>query len=109
MFLSCWNWLTIHVISVWCCPLLLLVISPFTAGVRKKYNRDHLLSLRYLKECLEPPEGLFYPGAIDLVRKTGGDATGPMSGGFPRDPREDRHMGRGKMVCCASVCIYATY
>ena len=67
----------------------------------------HLLSLRFLKECLEPPEDLLLPGAIGLVRKTGGDATGPMSGGFPRDPRENRHTGREKRVCCVSVCIYA--
>ena len=95
-------------ISVWCCPLFLPVISPFTAGGRKKYNREHLLSLRFLKECLEPPEDLFLPGAINLVRKTGGDATGPMSGGFSRDPREDRHTGRDKRVCCVFVhtCMY---
>ena len=92
---------------LWCCPLLIAVFSPFTAGGRKKYNREHLLSFRFLKECQEPPEGLFLPGAIGLVRKTGGDATGPMIGGFPRDPREDRHTGRDKRVCCVSVCIYA--
>ena len=34
-----------------------------------RYSREHLLSLRYLKECLEIPEGLFFPGAIELVRK----------------------------------------
>ena len=95
-------------ISVWCSPLLIAVISPFTAGGRKKYNREHLLSFRFLKECMEPPEGLFLPGAIGLVRKTGGDAMGPMSGGFPRDPREDRHTGRDKRVCCVFVhtCMY---
>ena len=89
-------------------PLLIAVISPFTAGGRKKYNREHLLSFRFLKECMEPPEGLFLPGAIGLVRKTGGDAMGPMSGGFPRDQREDRHTGRDKRVCCVFVhtCTY---
>ena len=44
------------------------------------YDRDHLLSLRFLKECLEPPKDLFFPGAIDLVRRTEGDVAGPKRG-----------------------------
>ena len=44
------------------------------------YDRDYLLSLRFLKECLEPPKDLFFPGAIDLVRRTKGDVADPKRG-----------------------------
>ena len=118
--------LTMLFLHVPCCPLLAPSshFSP-TAGGRKKYDRDHLLSLRFLKECMEPPEGLFLPGALSLVRKTGGDIPGPMSVGYPRDPRDvrdsrdDRYPGgRDKRVCvcacvracmhvCACACAYA--
>ena len=88
-------------------PALMSIPSP-TVGGRKKYNREHLLSLRFLKECMEPPEGLFLPGTIGLVRKTGPDAPGPMGGVGPRDLRDDRHSGgRDKRVCGQRVCACA--
>ena len=85
--------------------------SPLSAGGRKMYSRDQLLSLRFLKECLEPPEGLFLnPGAIGLVKRVGGDLPGPMGGGV--HPRDDRHTGPNKKVCayahmwtCVCVCV----
>ena len=74
------------------------------------YSRDQLLSLRFLKECLEPRAGLFFnPGTICLVKRVGGGLPGPL--GVAVHPRDDGHTGPIKKVCtyahmwmCVCVC-----
>ena len=87
--------------------------SPLSAGGRKKYSRDHLLSLRFLKECLEPPEGLFLnPGAIALVKRVGGDLSWVMGGGrvHPQDfpgPRDKKGVWASVSAhACVCVCMW---
>ena len=65
---------------MYCC--VFLSFSSCSEAHRYKYGREHLLSLRFLRECMEPPnEGLFFPGAIDLVRaELSRDAAGPKRG-----------------------------
>ena len=84
--------------------LLPLCIPSPVVGGRKKYDREYLLSLRHLRECQEPPEGLFLPGALGLVRKGGGDMPGPMGGaGFYR---EDRYPGQKEKKVCLCMLMH---
>ena len=70
------------IICVWmymyCC--VFLSFSPCLELHRLTYDREYLLSLRFLRVCMEPPEDLFFPGAIDLVRAEHDDAAGPKRG-----------------------------